>query len=69
MDVNKQKILNSNTKTKATPKEEALKKADELRATKGYMNGSLKLENPAKYKWVTKEISRLMQIAYPPVSS
>ncbi len=44
---------------------DALAAAETLRNTPGYINGELANTSPARYKQITKEISALMEQAYP----
>ena len=44
---------------------EATAKADELRATPGYLDGQLKKTNPAKHRQITQDISALYEQAHP----
>ena len=48
----------------AMTKKEALQKAEELRATDGFLTGKLATTNPAKFKWIESEIQRLYDLAY-----
>jgi hypothetical protein len=47
-----------------TPKE-AIAEAEKLRATEGYMDGTLKSKNLARYNEITQQIQALYKIAYP----
>ena len=44
---------------------DALAKADDLRSTPGYIDGTLANTSPARYKQITADISALMEEAYP----
>ena len=50
--------------TQPTPTD-ALAAAEELRNTPGYISGELSNTSPSRYKQITKEITTLMQKAYP----
>ena len=44
--------------------QEAINKAEQLRATEGYMNGQLKSKNLARYNQITAEIQELYKMAH-----
>jgi hypothetical protein len=58
-------IKETDMATGLTPAE-AKAKAETLRATPGYLDGTMKSDNPAGYDRITKEIEELYKIAIPP---